>query len=734
MASRDPDGRYVARAELALARDDIWPLRQVPLRPDPLTSFAHTFAGLRGDLHEEAVVALDLVPLTRGQQQRRRRRLVRTLTGSGSRLQQIAGQFAAELAGKPRDRGRVAAPSGVAALDQRDRDRTLAGALRDTHPHFQLQVLMRVRSDVEGRPEAHLQGLIACFETFAGDNYFRVVGRRIGPWFVGADVAWRRRAFDRRLDAHRWRPARNRVVAAGEIAGLLKPPTLHCTAPNVVRSGGVVPPPPRTLPAFQGRADQLPWGVVSHDDDQRTVAAWLDETFFTALFGRSRFGKTETALTRFVHVARTGHGCVFLDPHADALSRAKPYLTEVGDRVIELSIARGSAGSRQVGWNPFSMAGRTPEDVEDRAAAIVDSFAAAMRWGEINNRALSITQMTTQSLLELALALPDELAPTIFQMPTLLSDPDWRDAVVCHLSPSLRDYWTNRFPRLATEAITPITNVVDRLRSAPSITALLGQSRSTYSLRHAMDAGQIVLIRLRGTSQIDQLIASFVVYDLLAATLSRWDLPPHRRRPMHAFLDEVQSYDHSVRGLLASALEEGGKFGLRLHLTNQQPTRLSPQTLQAVLTNRSHLASTSVGYDSARLLAREWGGQVAPETIMALDKYQFVSQVTMRGQLTSPFRMGGLSLEQTFGPPADPGQVADLEARIDRNSGRRPVTDVLDELATLDRRIVDHLAEASRIVPLASRQPPSGATTAVRSPWQPGQVRRFGYSGGQEED
>lgn len=75
MSTRDQDGRWVARAEVVLARDDRWPLRQVPLDPDPLTPFASVFGALRDDLAEDVHVALDLVPLTRAQQRRRRTEL-----------------------------------------------------------------------------------------------------------------------------------------------------------------------------------------------------------------------------------------------------------------------------------------------------------------------------------------------------------------------------------------------------------------------------------------------------------------------------------------------------------------------------------------------------------------------------------------------------------------------------------------------------------------------------------
>lgn len=741
---------YTARAQMVLARDDTWPLREVPLKPDPLTPFAFAFAELRDDLGDEAEVVMDLLPVTRGEVGRRRRRAVSGLGRGGrpvGRLAQTGGALSGGQRGSGADavfdafgvpppggarRGsRAFGPSaspraeGVARLDELDRERTLAKSLRITDPHFQFQLTIRTRSHIRGRPQRLLQSFIACFEEFGGENYLRVRGRRVFGRYLGSDAPWSRAWFDRRVDHGIFRPGKRQLVSATQIGGLIKPATVHCPASNVIRTGGVVPPPPRNLPTFNGSRTQMPWGTVTYDDAERTVAVNLDETFFTWTGGRSRYGKTETSLCRFVHVARAGHGALFLDPHADALARVKPYLVTEADRVIELSIARGSGSGRQVGWNPFSMEGLSREDIEDKMAAIVDSFAAAMGWvSDRAPRALTLTQAATRSLLELAYQLPDELAPTIFQMTTLLSDEDWRNSVLPRLTPALQAFWVNRFPRLGDEAITPVTNVIDRMQGSPSIAALLGSSRSTYNLREAMDNGAIVLVRLRGTGQIDQLMASFVVYDLLRAVLSRWDTPPTERRPLHAFMDEVQSYDHSVKGLLASALEEGGKFGLRLHLMNQQPTRLANQTRDAVMTNRSHLMATNLGYESARLLAKEWQGLVTPETIQELDKFQFITQVTHRGQTTTPFRARGLSLEQMYGDPPEGDVLGELEAAIDRNSGRRSIEDTLEELATLDERISDYLTTSH------TDRRPDGDRERGRTLFRSDRVRQYGHGGG----
>lgn len=696
-----------ARAELTLAIDSAEPLRNPGLQPDPLAAFARAFRRLRTDLGESASVAVDLMPLTSAERRRMRRRLTRSRQRpeAGGRLEQLRAEILLGL-GHARGRQRPArgAPTDWEVAERREGFRAISSKLLGADPLFALQILIRVRSEIPGRAEAHLQALVSCFEQFSGRNWLRVAGQNLGVAFLGADAfPWRRRRFDRRLDNGLFAPARRSIVGAGEIEALLKPPTVHCRESNVVRSGGVIPPPPKALPEFRGEADLLPLGRVETEDGPRMAGVRLEDTLFSYFCGRSRFGKTEAALNQFVHLARSGHGCFFLDPHEDAINRVKPYLTDLSERVIEINVAPRGGEHRQAAWNLFSMEGRGPEDKEARVAAVVDSFASALRWGEINNRALALTTMAAQALVELAMVLPAEAAPTIFQIATLLSDDRWREAVLPFVSEASRSFWTSRFPKLAGAAITPVTNLVDRLRSSTSVTALLGASRSTYDIRAAMDRGMVVLACPAGNGDKDRLVANFLVYDVLEAALSRKDTPPAQRRPFYVFFDEVQTYDGASRGNLAALLEQAAKYGVRAFLLNQNPERLTPSTFDAVTTNRSHLSSAVVNARAAALIAREWAGAVAPQTLTRLERYTYLTSVTLGSQVTPPFLVRGVPLEELWGDIRNPEAVPALEEEIDRVVGRRPVADTIADLEDLDDRILQELEG------LAPSREPAGA-------------------------
>ncbi|MGN6814908.1 MAG: hypothetical protein ACTHK3_02345 [Solirubrobacterales bacterium] len=692
-APAKPPAGEVVRAELVLARASSEPLRAAGLDPDPLSGFARAIDALDPAGGDSATICVDLLPVTPGKRRRLRRRLLRRARhrapspSPGDELTDFLGGG---------DRRRGAAPPAE-LVEQRVGRQALARKLGTDEPLFEMQVLIRVASPVPGRAKAQLAGTLAGFDAFAGENHLRVSGLRVpGVAFIGSDLPGRRRGFDHRLATGLFRPARRRVVTASEIAGLLKPPSKQCASPNVLRSGGAVPPPPRELPTFAGQAGLLPLGNVQTEAGERMVGVPLRDTYFFYMAGRSRFGKTETAIGQFLHIARSGHGCLFLDPHLDALSRIKGYLTEDGlrERVVEVNLADLD---RQPAWNLFAVAGRSPRRAAGQVDAVVDAFASALRWDEVNARALNLTTQAAQALVDLARQLPAELAPTIFEIPVLLSDDDWREAVLPYVSVPVRQFFHERFPRLAPEAITPVTNLIDRLRAAPSTAALLGNPLATYDIRAAMDRGQIVLVCPGSGSGRDRLIANFVVYDALHGAKSRADITrPDRRREFYVWLDEVQIYDGASSGTLAALLEQVAKFGVRALLLNQNPERLTAATRDAVTTNRSHLMTTALNAKAAALLARELGGEVSAETIGQLPRFHSLASVTLDGEISRPFRLGGVPVEELFPDQCHPEGLPALDAAIDGSLGRVPVAETLDRLDRHPQEIVKHLAGLRR--------------------------------------
>jgi hypothetical protein len=680
-----------ARVELVLARPSVEPLRTLPLAPDPLLPFAAAFDGAtRGDV--SAAACVDLLPGTGVRQRRLRRVLRRQARHLHRHRPDLLGDLLEGGAGRRSSPTR----EPVENAERRDASAALDAKLRDAGPLFEAQVLLRADAPHPAQAKAEVERLLAAFAPLASSrNWLRASGVRLpGLAFFGSDLPARRSRFDRRFASGLFRPARRNIVTTRELLGLLKPPTEDCFSDNVVRSGALLPDPP-DLPDFDPADGSLiPLGRVRGERGERIVGIRTVDTFFTYVAGRSRFGKTEWAIAAFVQRVLSGEGGLFLDPAGDALDRIRPYLTdpEVARRVVEIDLGPGRTEVAQPGWNLFELRGSGAEESEARVEAVVDAFASALGWGERSTRAINLMTQAASALAAVARLVDPSIAPTIFQIPTLLTDEDWREAVVPLLPRSAQDFWRGRFGRLSEEAITPVTNIIDRLRASRASATLLGQSEGSYSARSAMEEGKIVLAAPGTGGARSRLTANLIVFDVFYSAIARGATPAEKRRLFNLYCDEVQTFDGGETKL-PSLIEVGAKYGVRGTFLNQNPERLSAATLNALTTNRSVLLTSNLNSPGARLMAREFGGEPSAEAISRLPRYAFVGQVTDRGVVSAPFAVGGIRVEDALGFDGDREGVDAVRRASAETTRRRTPSEAIAHLEKLDEAIFHALEE-----------------------------------------
>lgn len=688
------DRLFVARVEITLGLSDALPLREMGLDPDPLTPLILPFQGLDDRYGDAATVAIDLRPLSyrRRKKQRERWRRWSSRQGSGKRagdadlLSYIGRELQLDNAG----------PTVVDTVDRRV---ALGNAARKHQQDslWELQILVRCVSEIEGRQINLVQGFVDAFAAYSGANYFRVVGLsdRFGLSFSGSDKPVYRDWFDFRLRTGLFWPRKQAIVARDEIQGLMKPPTVRCSAPNAPRAGGRIPKPPRDLPRYNRQPGVLPLGRVIDRRGAVRVGTYLKDFFFDYKSGKARYGKTELALVQIVHLATVERQGVFLmDPHSDGAARLRPYLVDHADRVIDLDLARRDINSRHVAWNLFSMQGASIENLPDYAQGIVDSFLVAARWQNAT-RALAIIGNVAESLLHLSLqfsqAGKNELSPTIWTIPRLLEDKDFQQAVSSRLPDALARYWVDTFAKYPAEAHGPVVNIISRLHRSATLRATLGSPCSTYRPREAIDTQAIVLACPGGGRE--KLVANFLVQAQIQAILSRRDTDPSKRLWVNNFFDEAQSYDSQTAGSLPELLEQCGKFRARVSVLNQTPDRLSAATLDALGTNSSALITTANSYDAATWFGKQWAGLVDAKMIVPrLDRYTYLAQVAHGAERTEPFLIHGDPLEEIYGQPASPQRVAELDAEVDRRYRPKTVAQTLEEIEGHNDKILNELS------------------------------------------
>jgi len=640
---------------------------------DPLQIATSTLEDLEAG--EYGAVVLDILPAS-GRRQRRQRERIRRA---------IDAQVVA-MGGQP---GRGAG----ARVREMYRTRAAVGRLDPDSPLYRVQVFTIGRAeDGPERAAAIAAELEAGFAQWAGGAHWRRT-HLPGGW-------WRRY----RLATGLFAPGRTSLVTGHEVGAWLRPPTAANASVRVRRSVGALSRPPRSLVPYAGEPDQVPIGAVEAQGGRlRMLAAVVreDDPWFSYIVGRAGSGKTEMAIVQALHVAlRTPQGFLFVDPHGDAVTKIEAFLagTPAADRIVRIDLG-GVGLSANPGLNLLDRQGADDWGADQLLArGLRDTVAVAMHWSDRHVRVLALLSRAALALAELGRTLPGNLQPTIFQLESLLLDSGFRRAVAPLLSDSQRAYWSDGggYENTPREVISAVLLLGDRLRSSPALMALLGQPQTTWNARQAMDEGQIVLATTGGGMD-GALAASLIVTHMYAAARSRADLPFDQRRPFWLFLDELQTFDGTAGGIVGASLEELRKYAIRIVAMNQDPSRLTPRTLAALATNRSHMAAGATRATAASWLSAELAGEVQPRAIARLPRRRFVSAVTVDGEQSAPFIVSTVRAEDVFRraiPPGAEDAHQALRSAVEARTGALAPRAVVDTLEGLDGRILAALGLA----------------------------------------
>ncbi|AVZ70924.1 ATP/GTP-binding protein [Streptomyces lunaelactis] len=714
---RDKRREFTVRAEFTLSGPLTRTLREVPLQPDPLQPLVDAVATLRSDLGDLAEVCLDLQPVGRWQLKLRRWRLLAearerarrtarresraahadSADAEGSLRYQLSALLNGDTSGN-----RMVLPAQPRPID---RAKTL-GKLHESAGLLRIQLLVRCSSDHKGRAEARLAHLAAAFDVFAGPAHLGRRGLSFGPWRIGSDHRIYRRAFD-----ERWQRAQIHGpvswVRPQEIAGLLKPPTVHCQLPILASD----------LPRYSPGAPALmPQGWhTGPDGTERLVASTLTETKFSVRVGKSGYGKTEQALVQFAALAHGNPevGGLFVDPHGDGLAALAPYLAhpEIMARLLCLDLTGRHGDQARMGtWNPLGLEhGQDPGSV---AQDVVDTFTKVLGWTDASHpRAMTILDKAVEALVAVNNAAvragrPDQQA-TLFQIPTLLTKPAWRNAVVAGLEPKAAEWWRTIYPTFSDDATSPVLNPLERLFKNRVTRALLGSPTSSYNIREAMDTGKLVWISPSASGPTDRLLISLLFRDLFRATLARRDMPAQHRRDFHAFIDELISVSAMAAEILAEMTEELRKFGLRLHAMTQLLQRVPTAVRTSLLQNASVLSSSAGSVEATGLVATEWHGRIDPVGISHLPRFHHYVSLTHHGRMIGPLLIRNPHLEEVFGNLARPNKTQLLRLTADTNLSARPVAYLCGVAAEHDAAVAEFLRPARNTPRPAGQQPPA---------------------------
>ncbi|MDZ7337607.1 MAG: type IV secretion system DNA-binding domain-containing protein [candidate division KSB1 bacterium] len=174
----------------------------------------------------------------------------------------------------------------------------------------------------------------------------------------------------------------------------------------------------------------------------------------------------------------------------------------------------------------------------------------------------------------------------------------------------------------------------------PKLRLIFGQKRSTIDLRRIMDEGKILLVNLaKGelSEANSRFLGMVLMAKILAAAMSRKELPGMNRRIFYLYVDEFQSLATQSFILL---LSEARKFGLGLVLANQFVSQIKDERIvQAIFGNVGTLISFRVGQADACLLEPHFAPFFDNLDLTHLPNWHACVKTTANGQVVTPFTL-----------------------------------------------------------------------------------------------
>jgi hypothetical protein len=258
----------------------------------------------------------------------------------------------------------------------------------------------------------------------------------------------------------------------------------------------------------------------------------------------------------------------------------------------------------------------------------------------------------------------------------------WGPRMVLDFFRNTYERWDNRFRE---EAISPVLNKCRAFLTDPLLRAVIGQPRSSFDFRRAMDERKIILCDLsKGAIGADNamLLGSLIVMQEKLAALSRGDIPESDRVPHLLFAEEAQNYI----GDFESILSETRKFNLVLAIATQVIESLSRETAAAIFTNAANLIAFRVSNADAERLKDEFA-MAFGAAIQDLPDYKaYVRTLVCNGSGCYPAEPERIA---TY-PPFLKNTDAEWRSKIERTSNERYTTPRAAVEAAIARFLLRH--------------------------------------------
>ena len=431
--------------------------------------------------------------------------------------------------------------------------------------------------------------------------------------------------------------------------------------------------------ATDARGKKMPFGIKTKDRARHMY-----------VIGKTGMGKSTLLENMAIQDIRNGEGLIFIDPHGSTAEMLLEYIPQ--ERVKDV-----------IYFAPFDLdnpiAFNVMEDVGyDKRHLVTSGLMATFKKIWEDAWSARMEYILTNTLLAL-LEYPDA---TLLGVNRMYTDKAYRKKVVDNIKdPIVKDFWVKEFAgytdRFTQEATPAIQNKIGQFTSNPLIRNIIGQPKSSFDFREAMDQKKIVIVNLsKGlVGEVNmRLLGSMVTTRIFLAAMSRADRGVSEMKSLpncYFYVDEFQNFANET---FAEILSEARKYKLNLLIAHQYVEQMEDQVKAAVFGNVGTTVAFRVGPFDAEVLETVFAPEFTKEDLVNLGFAQIYLSLMIDGVGSRPFSAVTI-------PPIEPPAVSYKEQVIEES--RRQFG---NKRALVEEAIFTELAEAAAAAELPESKPP----------------------------
>jgi hypothetical protein len=354
------------------------------------------------------------------------------------------------------------------------------------------------------------------------------------------------------------------------------------------------------------------------------------------IIGRTGTGKTEFLKSMILQDLRSGKGLAVLDPH-DLAEDLLGYIPP--ERAEDVIYFDPSDGDWPMGMNLL-------EARNDQERHMATNAVIGMMYKLYDPHKTGIIGPRFEHAIRNAMLTVMDAIPggTFIEVVQSLQRPEFVQEMLPRVQdPLVRRYWTDQIAQTSdfhkSEVLDYIVSKFGRFITNKTIRNIIGQSKSAFDFRKVMDEGKILIVNLsKGKlgEENSNFLGLVLVPRLLAAAMSRADIPEATRRPFYLYVDEFQNF---ATPDFATILSEARKYKLNLTVANQFIGQMEEDVKNAIFGNVGSLITFRTGVADANYLQHEFTPTFNEPDLLNIERFNVYIKTIVNNEPVTPFSM-----------------------------------------------------------------------------------------------